>query len=194
MVERISCSQVWLQAEPEQRAKDLDTHFPACLCESHSFGAEVSEPIRDGEKLARIFTSPGLYDLEDQCLIRSKLTAIHSRGLSIIRQNASDEEIVLTVRELIEGQSEPQTLVGAAFFRAIKVRSLGGEERWFCVYHTPSVDKNLHADLLGTIPSSESKAQQKKVLSTRRRALEGFLYAHIIRATTVAELIEILRK
>lgn len=194
MVERKSCSQVWLQARPEQRAKDLDAHFPACLCESHSLGVSFSEPIGDGEKLARVFTSPALYDLKDQCLVRSKLTAIHSRGLSIIRQNASDEEIVLTVRELIEGQSEPQTLVGAAFFRAVKVRSLGDEERWFCVYHTPSVHKNLHADLLGTIPNSESKAQQKKILSTRRRALEDLLYDHIIRTTTVAELIEILRK
>lgn len=188
------CLQVWLQAEPIDRAREMDERFPACGCECHSFCPATGGPIKDGEMLARLFTSPALYDIEADEIVRSRITSVHSRGLSIIRQSASDEEIVLTVRELTESAAERQTLIGASFFRAVRIRSLADPDRWFCVYHTPAPHKTHHADLLGTMPNARSKSQRRNQLSDRRNALAELLFNHLVRIESVGELIHHFRQ
>jgi hypothetical protein len=152
------------EAEPDsERAPRLDAIFPQCICEQWSLTAAGGDAVDDAEMVARILTSPNAYNLDAACIITERLTVLYSAGLSVLRQGASDEEIIGTIETLLAGGAEPKTLVGAVVMRAGKFRSYASNDnRWFGVYATDDEGKLHHVDVLGTTPVAESKGAVKR--------------------------------
>lgn len=154
---------------------------------------EGGEPVNDNERIARILTTPGNFDVTTRELLTRSLTSVYSCGLSVIRSGISDEEIRLTVDQLVNHQAEPQTLYGAALVSVEQVRAMSEDCRWFGVYSTDDGAKQHHVDILGTTASGESKSQRRKIHDERRYSLRDVLGATVLQAGNVDELIAQLR-
>jgi hypothetical protein len=92
---------------------------------------------------------------------------IDTSGVSVLRQNALDEEFDLTISELkarSAASNRPRSFLGVCIFTAHTVRFQNGA-RFLGVYDTALQGKDHHADILGPSldPSSElSKTQREK--------------------------------
>lgn len=187
------CRLVFNEAENKAKAESLDAHSPQCACESHTLGSEKAEPVVDDEIIIRVLVSPDHIDLDTDELMSNRLTAVHSSGLSVLRQCASDDEIRLTVHQLTQETAEPNTLYGAAIMRASEIRSLNEDNlKWFCVYDTYADQKPSHADVFGTTPLG-SKSSIRKQKSDRRGVLAQVIIDNLIRAEEVDDLISRIR-
>lgn len=189
----LSCCDVWHLSIGTKRAVELDGEFPECQCEPFSLRAEGGDPVANDELLARIITSPEDYDLNEGQILTQKLTVLYSRGLSVIRSGASDEEIEETIEELMGRQGEPQTLVGAVVLKSSDIREMKDESRWFGIYATDAGKKQHHADLLGTFPTLGSNNQIRKTRDKRRYKLVDAMVGKLIRADSPPDLIASLR-
>lgn len=177
-MDQVSCRNAWLEAGVHEKAEKLDQAFPNCVCESHSLQATGGDGIKDSELVARVFTDPASYARSTEMIVGSSVTSVHAGGLSVIRQGASDEEILATINNLLS-QFEAQNLVGAAVTVAETFRVLGDPEKWFGVYATDDDAKEHHGDLLGTIPSGTTKGINK-LKSHRRAELRKALTEHLV--------------
>lgn len=184
------CRACWHSASHNDKASALDAAFPSCACEPWSFVGDGFAGIDNNEVIARVVTTPGMYSEGE--LLTSKLTAIDSSGLSIIRQGASDEEILSTINQLVNEAAEPQTLHGAVVFRVADVREIGAPTRHFGIYHTPDADKVAHGDILATRPPGSNSAV-KKEQRTRRYALRDFMLGQIVQESDAGRLLAALR-
>jgi hypothetical protein len=190
MLVQNNCIDAWFEAAFNERATTLDAFSSNCGCESTSLRKDGGFPVADGEIVARILTSPGHYNLETRELISSKLMTAYQAGLSLVRENASADEIKVTVDQLTAGEEETK-LVGAAIVKADKIRQLQEDSvRWFCVYDTENRDKKDHAEILATKSGAASKSAQKKAESDRRKALRALFEENFHPAETVDDLIE----
>lgn len=187
------CAEVWQQAAHKEKAAALDAHSPNCGCEAHSFAGTSGKPVANEELIVRVVTSPDGYDMEAGELLTSKLTALFSSGVSIIRQGASDDEIKLTVQELTS-TAEPRSLIGAVIVQASQVRFLDQSGRSYCVYDTPDRGKTHHADLMCTMPNQGSNSEKKRLMTERRHALKELFMNHLVRSSTVEDLIAVVRQ
>lgn len=184
------CRQVWSNASHNQKSEALDAAYPNCFCEEWSLVSDAHSPIEPAAKLARILTTPGMYDAGD--LVSQKLTSANAGGLSLIRSGASDDEILGTITILVHEAAEPQSLLGAAVFDADLVRAIGRPDRHFGIYHTPDHDKQHHADLLAVPPTGTNSAI-RKAKSDRRSDLKAALMPTIIFESDAAALLNELR-
>jgi hypothetical protein len=98
------------------------------------------------------------------------------------------------VDQLTKGGAEPNSLVGAAILRVSAIRTLGTPERWFCVYDTEDGTKEHHADVLATIPQAESRSKRDRVEKDRRAELSKLLGSYVVKASTVPDLVGLLRQ
>lgn len=187
-----NCKEVWASAPDRLKAAALDSAFPNCSCESNGLSTGGAGPVLDDEVVARIITSPDGYDCDRKELVRAKLTAIYSSGLSIIRQNASDEEIELTVRQQTVETTERNRLVGAAIMRARDIRYDGVPPRRFCLYDTDEPNKAYHADILAPTPQGGTN-QREQAKKKARKQLEKLLMAHLVEVSSTSELIVQIR-
>lgn len=150
----------------------------------------------DGERLARIITTPAEYNAEQKVLERAKLTQIHTRGLSLIRSGAPDDEILATIAMLTSAEDK-QELVGAVVIPAETIRGCGQPEKHFAVYDTDGTAGGLpltkHADLAGTFMAGLSTSAWKTEVSRRRKALVELMQANLLRAAEPQELLAQLR-
>lgn len=185
-----ACRLVWRGAAYNAKASALDDAFPNCGCEPWSLVAANEDHVADDEPLARILTAPWMYD-EGQ-MLTSRLTQVSAGGVSLIRAGATDAEILSTIDNLLNGQADPQTLIGAAVFGAHRIRSLGDPEKFFGIYHTEAPGKVRHADILATRPSG-TRSAQKKAEKDRRYLLRDTLIPLIVRADEPAALLTKLR-
>lgn len=190
-----ACIDVWKTAGNNLKAENLDAHSPNCACEVHSLGSEHSLPVTNDEIVIRIIVSPDAIELDTGELLRNKLTSASSSGISLLRHQASDAEIKLTIEQLTKHTQEPNELVGAAVMAVSKLRELGSPERWFCIYDTFSDNKPFHADILATSTTrnAASKSAAKKEESTRRKALQATLQNNLIFSDDADELIKKIR-
>jgi hypothetical protein len=148
--------------------------------------------VADEEIIARVVTAPNHYNLVATELLTSRLTALYSSGLSVIRQGASDAEIRSTVLELLSVY-EPQSLVGVIIVQAQQIRQFGEGGRQFCVYDTKEGTKRHHADVFGTIPRVQSKTQVRRIADDRRYGLRDLLARHLRVANSIDEVISAIR-
>ena len=169
----------------------MDAAFPACFCEAWSLVGEDLSKVPDGEVLARVLTNPGHYDNDE--ILTQKLTATTSSGVSLIRQGASDQEILLTIDTLMVNSAEPQNLVGAAVFSVDMIRELEGDMRWFGVYHTPDGAKSHHADILATTVTGTGSFKKRED-KARRSKLRDVMMPSIIFAQLPNTLLTELRR
>ncbi|WP_372706695.1 hypothetical protein [Brevundimonas sp.] len=183
------CRAAWAIAAPHNKAGALDLAFPQCFCEPWSLVGDDHRGVADEEVVARILTTPGMYDAG--LILTQKLTSVSAGGASLIRAGASDVEILGTIMNLLQNAAEPQTLLGAAIFSAGNVRSLGQPQKNFGVYHTPDGAKNHHVDLLATTLAG-SKTAQKKTERDRRYQLRDFMMPTIVAANDPDELLAAL--
>lgn len=185
------CRQTWAAADHGKKAEAMDIAHPYCICEAWSLLDEGCPEVKSEELLARVLTNPGHYSNGE--MLTAKLTAATYSGVSLIRQGASDGEILGTIDGLLAGGAEPQELVGAAVISAQKIRELDKGERWFGVYHTPDGSKQLHADILATRVSG-TNSFIKKSERERRARLKDAMMPTIIHAHTPGALLQALRK
>lgn len=171
------CRRVWNQAAHAEKASALDAAYPRCSCEVHSLVSADNTAIGAEERLARILTTPGMYDAGQ--ILTQKLTSAWASGVSIIREGSSDAEISETIRQLVEEAAEPQKLLGASVFRAAEIMAIGAPDRHFAVYHTPAPAKERHGDILATTPAGSKNARRKEA-SARRKAIKDLLQPKII--------------
>jgi hypothetical protein len=177
---------------PYLRASALDAAFPVCECEQWSLSETHANPIADDELIARILTSPDGYNETEHTIVTSKLSDIYSLGMSVIRQGASDAEILATIGELTSSAHDERNLVGAVLLETKEVRAYLDDERWFGVYATDDRGKSHHGDILGTFPDV-SNNQKQKITGRRRYRLRDDIIGKIIFSEDPAELIEELR-
>jgi len=71
---------------------------------------------------------------------------------------------------------------------------LGTPERWFCVYDTEDGTKEHHADVLATIPQAESRSRRDRLEKDRRVKLSKLLGGYVVKASTVPDLVGLLRQ
>ena len=122
-------------------------------------------PVADAESLHLIISDPT--DIQDGRLSVTSLVRIDTSGVSVLRQNALDEEFDLTISELkarSAASNRPRSFLGVCIFTAHTVRFQNGA-RFLGVYDTALQGKDHHADILGPSldPSSElSKTQREK--------------------------------
>lgn len=186
------CISIWKNAEPQERARALDHHSPSCGCEVHSLRNSNLNPISSVEFVARILTTPDGCNLTTKEILRTKLVAAFSSGVSLVRQGATEAEIELTVSQLTQS-SEPNSLAGAAILAVSEIRNLGNPERWFCVYDTEEEKKVAHADILATTPTAASGSAAKKLESRRRKSLQTCLQANVYLTNSLDELKTLIR-
>ena len=184
------CRATWAEADRHSKAAALDAAFPNCACEAWSLVAEHEPPIGGPEPLARVLTTPGMYDAGQ--ILTQKLTAAWAGGVSVIRAGAPEAEIRDTIAQLLHNGAEPQTLLGAVVFSGMEVAAIGAPERHFGTYHTPDGTKTHHADVLATKPPG-SRTQQRKIESVRRGGLRDFLQPRIIFEQDTDALVSKLR-
>lgn len=188
------CYQTWSEAPVNKRAPVLDSIFPNCVCESVPLHASGGHAVNDNERIARILTSPGAFDLKVDQILTQKLSSVYASGLSVIRTGASDDEIKKTIDVLMNSQAEPQALIGAALVHVDEIRKVGSEARWFGVYATEEEEKKHHADIMGTTPPAESNNQRRVSQDSRRYELRDMMATRIIRSADAEELISLLRQ
>ncbi len=191
-MDQASCRNAWLEAGDHEKAAKLDQAFPDCVCEIHSLQAIGGDGIKSDELVARVFTDPASYIRSTEMIVGGSVTSVYSGGLSIIRQGASDEEILATINVLL-AQHEAQNLVGAAVTVADNFRVLGSPDKWFGVYATDDDNKQHHADLLGTIPSGTTNGINK-LKSHRRAELRKVLTQHLVFESDPVILLQRLRE
>ncbi|WP_141402135.1 hypothetical protein [Rhizobium subbaraonis] len=138
-------------------------------------------------------TTPDGYDLEAGELVSAKLRAVFSAGLSVVRQDAPEEEIKVTVNQLVAASDEGK-LVGAAILPASAIRALRDEKRWFCIFHTENDGKTHHGDVTATRRVAATKSAVAKLESDRRRELQRLLMSHLVMCDTSEELVAQLKK
>ena len=183
------CRATLEEAPLYERALRLDEAFPNCACETWALTAVDTPHMADIERFARVLTAPDAYEEATSTILTGKLTQIYSMGMSIIRQGASDSEIIDTINSLLTGGNEPRHLVGAIVASVTFIRSFANDEtasRWFGIYATDDRGKRHHGDVLGT---TVSKSQQQK----RRHKLASDMRAFIVEAVDTTELILRLR-
>lgn len=184
-----ACRAAFEEAEVFKRAETLDNAFPECACEIWSLTQGNGPGVQSEEVVARILTSPDSYDENTSTIITQKLTQIYSLGMSIIRQGASDQEIIDTVTDLLGNAQEARKLVGAVVIGVEKLRSYANDDdnrRWFGVYATDDRGKSHHGDVLGL--TVKKKEQQR-----RRYKLAEDMAPLIIEAIDQLDLIAKLR-
>ena len=142
-----------------------------------------------------MLTTPGDYDDTIQDLVSGKLTNCYSRGLSIIRTGASDDEILETISVLLAAE-DAKGLVGAVVLPASVIRDIGGRQHHhFCVYDTDTPNgAQYHADIVGTFDPQASNSAWKKTQPKRRYALRDEMRKYIVEATTPTDLLAELRR
>lgn len=178
---------------PYLRADALDTAFPVCACEKWSLADAHPLPVADDELIARILTSPEGYDETENTIVTKKLSDIYSIGMSVIRQGASDDEILGTISDLTEKAADESSLIGAVLLEAKELRAYLDEERWFGVYATDDRKKLHHGDVFGTFPQG-SKSQRLKITGRRRYRLRDDLVGKIIFDSEPASLLAQMRQ
>lgn len=148
--------------------------------------------MADEDKVARIITEPRDYDIDLRLLLTARLTSVYFNGLSIIRQGASDEDIIRVISRQLSGEGVVG-LFGAAILNARDIRNCGQPAKHFCIYDTDAPGLESHADVTGTFDATLSRSAWKKAESTRRAALRDILGEHLVRATTPEALLSALR-
>lgn len=183
------------ESEPDnERAARLDSVFPRCACEVWSLTEAGGDGVDDGEVVVRILTSPNAYNLDTATIITERLTVLYSAGLSVIRQGASNDEIIKTIETLLIGGAEQKSLVGAIVMQAAKFRSYANDDdRWFGVYATDDCGKAHHVDVLGTTPIAESKGAVSREKKARRYKLALDMQPYVVFDSEPERLIEKLR-
>ncbi|WP_309630124.1 hypothetical protein [Brevundimonas sp.] len=151
----------------------MDGAYPDCFCEAWSLVGDDFGEVGNGELLARVLTSPGHYANDE--ILTQKLTAATASGVSLIRQGASDGEILLTIDTLLAMAAEPQTLIGAAIFPVDLVRALDGGARWYGIYHTPDGEKAHHADILATTVVGSGSFRKKEDRARRAKLRDAMM-------------------
>lgn len=188
------CLEVWQQAEFLSRAYDLDNFSSECGCQNHSLHPDGGTSIGDEEILVRILTCPNEYSLETSEIVSLKLRAVFGGGLSLIRKDAPESEIVATIDGLTASGAEDGTLVGAVIMRAKEIRALSENEKWFCVYHTQQDNKTHHADVVATKPKVDNRSALRRAESDRRSELQKLFESKIVYADTTEKLLLKIRE
>lgn len=165
-----------------QRATSIDALYPKCFCEPWSLTAVGGQGVADEEIVARVVTSPDGYDETEETILTARLTTLYAGGFSIIRQGASDAEVLSTIDELLKGGEDERSLVGAVVMTAGRLRVYANDDdRWFGVYATDDRGKHHHVDVFGTIPagtkSASDRAQKKRRYALAEDMLPLLLYA-----------------
>ena len=185
-----ACAAALANADVPKRAEALDAAFPGCACEPWALTALGGDGVANHELIARVLTSPDSYDEPTETIMTQKLTQIYAMGMSVIRQGASNEEIVSTAEDLLTSAAEQRKLIGAIIMTAAQLRAYVNEAdlaRWFGVYATDDRGKAHHGDIFGT---KVSKGQQQK----RRYKLAVDMLPLIVKAETPERLVAALRE
>lgn len=185
------CAAAWASAEHLHKARALDAYSPQCGCEKESLHPDGGTPVDDDELIVRVVTGPDSFDNGE--ILRNRLTALFSSGVSMIRQGASDAEIRQTVEELTERTAEQRLLIGAVILKAYQVRFLQPERRCFCVFDTPQGGKKRHADIMCPMPNEESNTQNRRWQTDKREALQRLFMEHLHMANTPESLLATIR-
>lgn len=183
------CIEIWRGAEHHQRVDALDRAHPDCGCEQHSLAGPPRTAVANDDLVARIVIAPEDWN-ETRTYLGVRLIQAYRNGFSLIRQGASEDEIVRAANNLLDGEDNP-TLVGVSVVPASSIRELG--VHWFCVYDTEQGDYQHHAEIAGTADRTWSNSQAEKQKGVRRKALRQLLNDNIIEADTVEDLVIKLR-
>lgn len=188
-----ACRAAWLTNAERPSANDLDAAFPNGACELFSLSEPERSCIAPRELVARVLTSPRDYDATIGEILTAKLTDCYRSGLSVIRQGASDDDILGTIGALLAAEGN-DGLVGAVVLPAERIREIGEEAKHFCLYDTDSPVNTNHGDVVGTFSRDLSRSAWDKEMSRRRRALRDVLAENIVHAVQPPDLLAALRQ
>lgn len=119
-----------------------------CTCEQVA-RSELG-PIENGERLARVVTSPNHFRKDGSLKPGTfPLTHILKSGLSLVRVDALQREEMKNISEAITGQKPGEELKGIIVCGTGSLRSIseeGSDQRALCVLDDPITDDNVLPD------------------------------------------------
>jgi hypothetical protein len=181
-----------VRSAPEGRVQRLDFSCPNCACEHGAVGTLAgATAVNDSETLYCVVVTPP-DEMDGPQLAFTMLTHAERSGLSVLRENASNEEFVRVAQLRLKGSSnsEARSVWGVAEIKCSAVRALKAgdclgrvdNDRLFCVYDTDD-ESQFHAEIYQTSPRGLSKSKTEAVRKRdRQKLLSIYRAASIIKA------------
>ena len=164
--------------ETDDRAVRIGTACPNCACEKISVGRYGSPgKVRGHEALHSILIAPG--DLKNDQIAITVITHAERKGMSVLRENASNEEFQMIIRTRIRDATK-QRFHGVATVGCARIRQLAAKEqseqrrrgdRLYCVLDTDMNGLPNHADVFATVPRPHTTSGHKAAWRKEREKL-----------------------
>ena len=170
-------------SKARERVKEFNRHCPDAACEQFSFENGSPGRVEDNEAVVRIHFSPRDFN-KDGVLLPAAFSDVSSVGLSVVRDQASEEEFVRAARQRLANlPGHGVASVSSATARDIRgLMYTGGvhakHARAFAVYDTAEVGLPKHAEVM-SIRTSKADRQRLRNLFLARHDVEfrGGLFA-----------------
>jgi hypothetical protein len=152
--ERRSCRACRAAAHWEPSSERALKAHSACseafACERFKLGRNSPGPVADAEYVHLLITDPQALDPRSGKILPVILKQIDAKGVSVLRERASNQEFRLTFVEMRRGsdaKGQPRYFHGVCRFLTGSIRARGGTDR-IGIYDTALPGRRHHADVL----------------------------------------------
>jgi hypothetical protein len=153
----------------------IGTQCPHCICEHFSVGRHGSPgKVQNSETLYSLLIAPG--DLKNDQIAITVMTHAERKGMSVLRQKASDEEFRKIISDRIKDPSK-QHFHGVVPVACSDVRKIRAEkdteqrksgDRLYYVLDTDMEGLPHHADIFATVPRAHPVMTAKAAWRSER--------------------------
>ena len=158
------------EPESERAARIHSACREVFRCERYALGTDCPGPVVDSEYLNLIISDPQNLDPRSGKLLPVIVKQVDGRGMSVLRDGATNEEFDIAYSELRKGsdaKGQPRFFHGVCRFLSSEVRyGTDASNRRLGVYATALPSRRHHADLLAPpVPTRrEREARMKWVI------------------------------
>ncbi len=167
----------YVNPETDGKAVRIGEACPACVCEHVTVGRHGSPgKVHSSEVLHSVVIAPT--DLDKDALAITMITHAEKKGMSVLRESASNEEFKATVTARIKKPG--QKYHGVATFSCAEVRRIVAEgntdqrkrnDRLYCVLDTDMEGLPNHAEIFATVPRPFKQNTPKAAWRNERERL-----------------------
>jgi hypothetical protein len=161
------------------------------VCEKISVGRYGSPGVvRSEETLYSVLIAPA--DLKDDQIVITVMTHAEKKGMSVLRQNASDDEFRRIITNRVKDKSKQRfhgvVAISCASVRALAATASGDQrqvgDRLYCILDTDMHHLPNHADIFATVPRPHQTKTPKAAWRSERAKLMDLLQRNFSSAQT----------
>lgn len=168
--------------DPDTRAAGLHAAHPEPFgCERYPLSPDGPGSVDHEERLYFLLTRPGAIDKVTGELLPQAAKQLVKGGLSVLRENASDDEILATFSEMkraSESKGRTREFLGVSTFTARDARHGGNGTQFLGVFATGLPGRPHHADVaapqLTPAEGKEAVAHMRGLIEAGRQGLPEF--------------------